>query len=63
MVTSPSEVAVVAFPSEMAAVAYPSEVAVVAFPSEVAVVVSPWLGKSAEVAVEIPGLGAEEVKV
>ena len=63
MVTSPSEVAVVAFPSEMAAVAYPSEVAVVAFPSEVAVVVSPWLGKSAEVAVETPGLGAEEVEV
>ena len=61
--TSPSEVAVVAFPSEMAAVAYPSEVAVVAFPSEVAVVVSPWLGKSAEVAVETPGLGAEEVEV
>ena len=63
MVTSPSEVAVVAFPSEMAAVAYPSEVAVAASPSEVAVVTSPWLGKSAEEAVETPGLGAEEVEV
>ena len=63
MVTSPSEVAGVAFPSEMAVVTSPSEVAVAASPSEVAVVTSPWLGKSAEVAVETPGLGAEEAEV
>ena len=63
MVTSPSEVAVVAFPSEVAVAASPSEVAAVASPSEVAVVASPWLGKSAEVAVETPGLGAEEAEV
>ena len=44
-------------------VACPSEMVVVAFPLEEVVVACPWLGKSAEVAVEIPGLGAEEVEV